>query len=140
MNLLRIYRDSWRRFNIPPTFTLVSSVVFTSSPLVWSVVLTSSPLVSSVNFSLIKIHNSPCSIKLNVQGLGLNGRGFDDNSFQIPFLNGPVGGVLYHSLQPRARSRKFGPGNLQSYWTTETIWKPTVVFDYWNYMETYSRI
>ncbi len=31
-------------------------------------------------------------------------------------------------------------GNLQSYWTTTTLWKPTVVLDYYDAMETYSRI
>ncbi len=30
--------------------------------------------------------------------------------------------------------------NIQSYWTTEMSWKLTVVLDYWNSMETYSRI
>ncbi len=32
-----------------------------------------------------------------------------------------------------------GYGNLQSYWTTTTLWKLTVVLDYYNAMETYSR-
>ena len=31
-------------------------------------------------------------------------------------------------------------GNLQSYWTTKYLWKLTVVLDYWEGMETYSRI
>jgi hypothetical protein len=31
-------------------------------------------------------------------------------------------------------------GNLQSYWTTTKIWKLTVVLDYYEAMETYSRI
>jgi hypothetical protein len=31
-------------------------------------------------------------------------------------------------------------GNLQSYWTTTKLWKLTVVVDYYEAMETYSRI
>jgi hypothetical protein len=31
-------------------------------------------------------------------------------------------------------------GNLQSYWTTTKLWKLTVVLDYYEAMETYSRI
>ena len=31
-------------------------------------------------------------------------------------------------------------GNLRSYWTTTKLWKPTVVLDYYEAMETYSRI
>jgi hypothetical protein len=31
-------------------------------------------------------------------------------------------------------------GNLQSYWTTTKLWKITVVLDYYEAMETYSRI
>ncbi len=31
-------------------------------------------------------------------------------------------------------------GNLQSYWTTTELWKLTVVLDYYEAMETYSRI
>ncbi len=31
-------------------------------------------------------------------------------------------------------------GNLQSYWTTAKLWKLTVVLDYCEAMETYSRI
>jgi hypothetical protein len=31
-------------------------------------------------------------------------------------------------------------GNLQSYWTTTKLWKLTVVLDYYDAMETYSRI
>jgi hypothetical protein len=31
-------------------------------------------------------------------------------------------------------------GNLQSYWTTTQLWKLTVVLDYYEAMETYSRI
>ncbi len=31
-------------------------------------------------------------------------------------------------------------GNLQSYWTTTKLWKLTVVLDYHEAMETYSRI
>ncbi len=30
--------------------------------------------------------------------------------------------------------------NLQSYWTTTKLWKLTVVLDYYEAMETYSRI
>ncbi len=43
---------------------LVSSVVFTSSPLVSSVVFTSSPLVSSVNFSTTRLDDE---VKLKTQ-------------------------------------------------------------------------
>ena len=31
-------------------------------------------------------------------------------------------------------------GNLQSYWTTTKLWELTVVLDYYEAMETYSRI
>ncbi len=31
-------------------------------------------------------------------------------------------------------------GNLQSYWTTATLWELTVVLDYYEAMENYSRI
>ena len=34
----------------------------------------------------------------------------------------------------------FLPGNLQSYWNTTMLWKLTVVLDYYEAMETYSRI
>ncbi len=47
----------WMRtlFPLTPEFTLVLSVVFTSSPLVSSVVFASSPLVSSVDFTWIPL-------------------------------------------------------------------------------------
>jgi hypothetical protein len=35
---------------------------------------------------------------------------------------------------------KNSEGNLQSYWTTTTLWKLTVILNYYEAMETFSRI